>query len=104
VSLSVGLIPAVAPTFYQRFPANFQVIFGSSITSTVIIVFLLNLFFNHWTAWPPRNTALRVALGFGAVTGQPTTAGRVTASVTDEPARKPATDPPAVTPRPQSSP
>jgi uric acid transporter len=69
VSLSVGLIPSVAPTFYHRFPANFQVIFGSSITSTVIVVFLLNLFFNHWKAWPPKNTALRVALGYGAVTG-----------------------------------
>ena len=42
---------------------------GSSITSTVIVVFLLNLFFNHWKAWPPKNTALRVALGYGAVTG-----------------------------------
>ena len=69
VSLSVGLIPSVAPTFYHRFPSDFQVIFGSSITSTVIVVFLLNLFFNHWKAWPPKNTALRVALGYGAVTG-----------------------------------
>jgi xanthine/uracil permease len=69
VSLSVGLIPSVAPTFYHRFPSNFQVIFGSSITSTVIVVFLLNLFFNHWKAWPPKNTALRVALGYGAVAG-----------------------------------
>jgi hypothetical protein len=45
------------------------VIFGSSITSTVIVVFLLNLFFNHWKAWPPKSTALRVALGYGAVAG-----------------------------------
>jgi hypothetical protein len=35
----------------------------------VIVVFLLNLFFNHWKAWPPKNTALRVALGYGAVAG-----------------------------------
>jgi len=36
VSLAAGLLPAVAPTFYEHFPSNFQVIFGSSITSTVI--------------------------------------------------------------------
>jgi NCS2 family nucleobase:cation symporter-2 len=69
VSLSIGLIPAVAPTFYEKFPANFQVIFGSSITSTVIVVFLLNLFFNHLTNFPPRRGALRTALDRGAVTG-----------------------------------
>jgi len=46
-SLGVGLLPVVAPKMYQQFPNNFQVIFGSSITSTVIVVFLLNLFFNH---------------------------------------------------------
>jgi uric acid transporter len=50
VSLSFGLIPTIQPAFYQQFPADFQVIFGSSITSTVIVVFVLNLFFNHW--WP----------------------------------------------------
>jgi xanthine/uracil permease len=68
VSLSIGLIPAVAPTFYSKFPANFQVIFGSSITSTVIIVFVLNLVFNHWVNWPPRAGMLRTAMSFGAVT------------------------------------
>ena len=90
VSLSVGLIPSVAPTFYHRFPSDFQVIFGSSITSTVIVVFLLNLFFNHWKAWPPKNTALRVALGYGAVTGVTDedlaahSGHRVTAATADE--------------------
>jgi len=48
VSLAAGLIPAVQPAFYQHFPPDFQVIFGSSITSTAIIVFVLNLAFNHW--------------------------------------------------------
>jgi xanthine/uracil permease len=43
VSLSAGLIPAVAPSFYERFPSDFQVVFGSGITSTVIVVFVLNL-------------------------------------------------------------
>ncbi|MGH3502984.1 MAG: solute carrier family 23 protein, partial [Nocardioidaceae bacterium] len=47
VSLGVGLLPVVAPSFYENFPNDFQVIFGSSITATVIVVFLLNLFFNH---------------------------------------------------------
>jgi NCS2 family nucleobase:cation symporter-2 len=71
VSLSIGLIPAVAPTFYEKFPANFQVIFGSSITSTVIVVFFLNLFFNHLTNFPPKRGALKTALDRGAVTGEP---------------------------------
>src|SRR5205814_2812853 len=53
-SLSAGLIPAVAPSFYERFPSNFQVIFGSSITSTVIVVFVLNLVFNHWSWRQPK--------------------------------------------------
>jgi NCS2 family nucleobase:cation symporter-2 len=47
VSLGVGLVPVVAPNVYEHFPTNFQVIFGSSITSTVIVVFALNLFFHH---------------------------------------------------------
>jgi NCS2 family nucleobase:cation symporter-2 len=54
VSLSAGLIPAGAPTFYNKFPSDFQVIFGSSITSTVIVVFVLNIVFNHWTWRQPR--------------------------------------------------
>jgi NCS2 family nucleobase:cation symporter-2 len=46
VSLAVGLLPAVQPAFYEHFPSDFQVIFGSSITSTVIVVFTLNLVFS----------------------------------------------------------
>ncbi len=52
-SLAVGLIPAFDPTFYGKFPKNFQMIFGSSITATVIVVFILNLVFNHWTFGRP---------------------------------------------------
>jgi uracil-xanthine permease len=56
VSLSVGLLPTIQPAFYQHFPPDFQVIFGSSITSTVLVVFLLNLVFNHWLPhWPDRH-------------------------------------------------
>ncbi|BCY07774.1 nucleobase:cation symporter-2 family protein [Actinoplanes sp. L3-i22] len=46
VSLGAGMIPVVAPNFYARMPDELQIIFGSSITTTVIIVFLLNLLFN----------------------------------------------------------
>ena len=68
VSLSAGLIPAVAPSFYERFPSDFQVIFGSSITSAVIVVFVLNLLFNHWT-WrrPQEDDSIDEALAYGAV-------------------------------------
>lgn len=47
VSLGVGMMPVVSPNIYEHFPSNFQVIFGSSITSTVIIVLVLNLLFNE---------------------------------------------------------
>jgi xanthine permease len=68
-SLAVGLIPAFDPTFYEAFPKNFQTIFGSSITSTVIVVFFLNLAFNHWTfGRPPEGeSAVQAALDEGAV-------------------------------------
>ena len=68
VSLAAGLLPAVAPSFYEHFPSNFQVIFGSSITSTVIVVFTLNLVFNHWS-WRRQGTesAVEVAVREGAV-------------------------------------
>ena len=70
VSFSIGLIPTIQPDFYQHFPTDFQVIFGSSITSTVIVVFVLNLLFNHWLPHLPRGKgALETALEHGAVTG-----------------------------------
>ncbi|MHC1562356.1 nucleobase:cation symporter-2 family protein [Actinomycetospora sp. C-140] len=70
VSFSIGLIPTIQPDFYQHFPPDFQVIFGSSITSTVIVVFLLNLLFNHWLPHLPRRQgALETAVEHGAVTG-----------------------------------
>ncbi|MGH8959996.1 MAG: nucleobase:cation symporter-2 family protein [Jatrophihabitantaceae bacterium] len=66
-SLSVGLLPAFSPNFYAKFPKDFQVIFGSSITSTVIVVFILNLVFNHWTRRGPGESAVTAALREGAV-------------------------------------
>jgi hypothetical protein len=54
--------------FYEHFPNDFQVIFGSSITSSVIVVFTLNLVFNHWS-WrrPKGESAVSVAVREGAV-------------------------------------
>jgi xanthine/uracil permease len=58
VALSVGMIPTVAPHFYENFPNEFQVIFGSGITATVIVVFILNLVFNHWVRRPKTDAAV----------------------------------------------
>ncbi|WP_212998470.1 nucleobase:cation symporter-2 family protein [Winogradskya consettensis] len=49
VAIGAGMIPVVAPAFYGKFPDELQIIFGSSITTTVVVVFLLNLLFNHLT-------------------------------------------------------
>ena len=68
-SLAVGLAPTAMPTMYSKFPSWFQVIFGSSITSTVIVVFVLNLVFNHFTSESepePEESALETALQEGA--------------------------------------
>jgi NCS2 family nucleobase:cation symporter-2 len=67
ISLAVGLLPAFDPNFYNKFPKNFQVIFGSSITATVIFVFVLNLLFNHWGAGGQSESAVQLAVDEGAV-------------------------------------
>ncbi|SOD71126.1 NCS2 family nucleobase:cation symporter-2 [Jatrophihabitans sp. GAS493] len=71
VSLSVGMLPVIAPDFYRHFPNNFQTIFGSAITSTVVVVFMLNLVFNHWVRKPKQDSLMDTALDAGAVTNQP---------------------------------
>jgi len=71
VALSVGLIPAISPTFYEKFPKDFQIIFGSAITSTVLVVFVLNLVFNHFSAFPKRPGIVEGALHAGAVNPDP---------------------------------
>lgn len=50
VALSCALIPAYQPAFFKQFPDWFQVIFTSPITSAVVVVFSLNLLFNHFGA------------------------------------------------------
>jgi xanthine permease len=67
ISLAVGLVPAFDPDFYDSFPKNFQVIFGSSITATVIFAFVLNLVFNHFGAAGRSESAVQVAVDEGAV-------------------------------------
>ncbi|GIE78164.1 xanthine/uracil permease [Actinoplanes philippinensis] len=57
VSIGVGMIPVVAPAFYTRMPDELEIIFGSSITTTVIVVFVLNLLFNGWSRPTPADSA-----------------------------------------------
>jgi xanthine permease len=45
-ALGMGLIPIAVPTFYDRFPDWFQVIFDSGITAAALTAVLLNLVFN----------------------------------------------------------
>lgn len=71
VALSLGMIPAFNSNFYEKFPKDFQIIFGSSITSTVLTVFVLNLVFNVWVSRPKTDTMMDLALDAGAVTNQP---------------------------------
>ena len=47
-SLAFGMIPIVAPTFYDRFPTWFATIFHSGISSAAVMAVLLNLLFNHF--------------------------------------------------------
>ena len=46
-SLAFGMIPVVSPTFYDAFPAWFQTIFHSGISSAAVMAVLLNLLFNE---------------------------------------------------------
>ena len=50
VSLAMGLIPVVSPTFYDQFPAGVQVVLGSGISAAALTAVLLNILFNELTA------------------------------------------------------
>jgi NCS2 family nucleobase:cation symporter-2 len=69
IAIGAGMVPVVAPAFYGRMPDEVQIIFGSSITTTVIVVFLLNLLFNHlrWRR-PEPETADRASTPDGVPT------------------------------------
>jgi hypothetical protein len=49
-SIGFGMIPIAAPTFYHHFPAWFETIFHSGISSAAIMAIVLNLIFNHLKA------------------------------------------------------
>ena len=73
VSLSLGMIPTIAPTFYEQFPKNFQIIFGSAITSTVIAVFVSQHLVQRVRARSPsaaRRAWSGTALGVNAVVAE----------------------------------
>ncbi|MCL2581571.1 MAG: purine permease, partial [Streptosporangiales bacterium] len=77
-ALAAGLLPAFDSHIYDEFPKDFQVIFGSSITATVVVVFALNLLFNHLgNGGRGGGTPVQEAVSGGAVAagvpGQPTT-------------------------------
>lgn len=45
-AIGLGIIPIAVPTFYDKFPEWFQVIFDSGITAAAITAVLLNIVFN----------------------------------------------------------
>lgn len=45
-SLGVGIIPIASPTFYDKFPSWFSVIFDSGITAAAMMAVILNVVFN----------------------------------------------------------
>jgi xanthine/uracil permease len=45
-AIGMGIIPIAVPTFYDRFPDWFQVIFDSGITAAALTAVLLNVVFN----------------------------------------------------------
>lgn len=48
-SVGAGLLPVVAPKFYDQFPEWFATIFHSGISATALVAVVLNLVFNHFT-------------------------------------------------------
>ena len=46
LSIAVGVIPIAVPTFWDKFPEWFQVIFDSGITSAAVMAVTLNIVFN----------------------------------------------------------
>jgi xanthine permease len=45
-AIGLGIIPIAVPTFYDKFPEWFQVIFNSGITAAALTAVLLNIVFN----------------------------------------------------------
>lgn len=62
-SLAFGMIPIVAPTFYDNFPTWFETIFHSGISSAAVMAVLLNLLFNHLKRGNSAGQSVFVASG-----------------------------------------
>ncbi|CDM23839.1 Xanthine permease [Castellaniella defragrans 65Phen] len=45
--IGAGIIPIIAPRFYDAFPTWFSTIFQSGISSAAVVAILMNLVFNH---------------------------------------------------------
>ncbi|WP_148861255.1 nucleobase:cation symporter-2 family protein [Marinobacter fonticola] len=60
-SISFGMIPIAAPSFYEHFPTWFETIFHSGISSAAIMAILLNLLFNHLKAGNTDQSSVFVA-------------------------------------------
>lgn len=60
-SIGFGMIPIAAPTFYHQFPAWFETIFHSGISSAAIMAIVLNLIFNHLKAGNSNQQSVFVA-------------------------------------------
>ena len=60
-SIGFGMIPIVAPTFYDKTPPWFATIFHSGISSAAIMAICLNLLFNHFKAGNSENQSIAVA-------------------------------------------
>jgi xanthine permease len=56
-SLGFGMLPIAVPEIYANFPAWFETIFHSGISSAAVMAILLNILFNEFrTGNPPRGT------------------------------------------------
>ncbi|MDA3625095.1 nucleobase:cation symporter-2 family protein [Saccharopolyspora oryzae] len=51
-ALGIGLIPVVAPQFYEHFPSALRTVLDSGISTGCIAALLLNLLFNAWRKKP----------------------------------------------------
>jgi NCS2 family nucleobase:cation symporter-2 len=46
IGIAVGMLPVVAPSIYKQFSEGFQTVFGTPLTATVIVAFVLNIVLN----------------------------------------------------------
>lgn len=62
-SIGAGMIPIIAPKFYEHFPVWFATIFHSGISSAALVAIVLNLLFNHFTLGNPDQPSVFAAGG-----------------------------------------